>query len=82
MYSIYERKGFLVVGIYLHFNSMVGLCPRNQEYAGLSIWERLLPCKSPSENAVTNSHPSVLLNRVNCNGFSLYLWTSKTELNT
>lgn len=36
MYSIYVRKGFLVVEIYLHFNSMVGLCSRNQEYAELS----------------------------------------------
>lgn len=36
MYSINERKGFLVVEIYLHFNSMVGLCSCNQESAGLS----------------------------------------------
>lgn len=36
VYSIYKRNGFLIVEIYLHFNSMVGLCSRNQEYAGLS----------------------------------------------
>lgn len=36
MYSIYKREGFLVVEINLNLNSMVGLCSRDQEYAGLS----------------------------------------------
>lgn len=73
MYSIKERKGFLVVEIYLHFNSMVGLCSRNQEYTGLSqstrgcYHVRVLP-RTRCEFAFLGAlKPSEI------NGFSLYL---------
>lgn len=73
MYSINERKGFLVVEIYLHFSSMVGLCSRNQEYIGLSqstrgcYHVRVLPRTRRKFAFLGALKPSEI------NGFSLYL---------